>query len=74
MREIARKLFVTLNHCKVDHAYFVLCDGNFREKFYAESDEEAKAYFNGSSCYGCKYFEACGDSERKEKCEGRESK
>lgn len=46
MKEITRKLFMSLNYCKVDHAYFVLCDGNFREKFYANSDDEAMEIFN----------------------------
>lgn len=43
MREVARKLFMILYHCPVDHKYFVLNDGNYFDSFYADSDQDAIA-------------------------------
>lgn len=45
MKEIARRQFCSLNYCNVDKMYFVLNDQNFIEKFYAENDKDAIAYF-----------------------------
>lgn len=46
MIEIDRHLFMSLNYDKVDRMYYVLCDGNYRTKFYADNDEEAKKKFH----------------------------
>lgn len=45
MKEIARRQFISLKYCHVDHAYFVLNDNNFVKKFYANNDEDAIEYF-----------------------------
>lgn len=50
MKEIARRLFVSLNHDtfygeKSQH-YIVLNDGNYLSEFYASTQEEAIEIFN----------------------------
>ena len=45
MIEIDRQLFMSLNYDEVTRMYYVLCDGNYRTKFYADNDEKAKKKF-----------------------------
>lgn len=45
MVEIDRKVFLTLNKDSGRYMYYVLNDQNFVDKFYADSDEEAKKIF-----------------------------
>ena len=45
MIEIDRQLFVSLNYDKATRMYYVLCDGNYRTKFYADNDKDAKEKF-----------------------------
>lgn len=34
-------------------------------------DKHSESYCDvGSTCYGCRYFEQCGDYDRREKCDG----
>ena len=46
MREIDRILFCSLNKDTAFGGYIVLCDQNFKEKFYAEDDAAAKEMFH----------------------------
>lgn len=46
MIEIDRELFVTLQRDEpTTYMYYILCDLNYRDKFYAENDEKAKEIF-----------------------------
>ena len=46
MREIDRKLFLSLNQDnKYLHHFYILCDGYFEDDFVADSEEEAKKIF-----------------------------
>lgn len=46
MVEIDRELFVTLQRDEpTTYMYYILCDLNYRDKFYAENDEKAKEIF-----------------------------
>ena len=46
MKVIDRELFVTLERDEpTKYMYYILCDQNFRDKFYAEDDEQAKVKF-----------------------------
>lgn len=42
MKEIDRKLFVSLHRDnKYPNHYYVLCDGNYQNDFYADNDSDA---------------------------------
>ena len=49
LQEIDRELFITLNRVGdksiYGNEYIVLCDQNFKENFFAESDSKAKEIF-----------------------------
>jgi len=49
MREIDRIIFSSLNYCPIDCAYFVLVDGYFHAKFYADSNADAIARFRAKN-------------------------
>ncbi len=45
MIEIDRKIFLSLNKDKGHYIYYVLNDQNYVDRFFADSDEEAKKIF-----------------------------
>lgn len=45
LKEIDRRLFVTLNKEEGHYMYYILNDQNYVDKFFAESDDKAKEIF-----------------------------
>lgn len=62
MKEIARKVFMTLNEDR--GTYYILNDQNFVTKFPARNDEEAKR----------KFRKWCDDREKKRRTDERKAK